>query len=234
MNSAKSRTAHPYDDLDVIDARAPRTNQAVIGTVALIAVLTGWWWLVGLLALQLAVGLTFGRRYCHPCVFYFEVIQPRFGESEIEDSRPPRFANQIGVGFLGASTLAYATGLEVLGAVLASMVAALALLAATTGLCVGCELYKAGARLRGIRPGHLDQIDLADLGSVPSNGTVIHFTHPLCTGCREIEQTIRAEGRPLVLVDISQRRDLARKYGVAIVPTSVAVGTDGRVLERLA
>ena len=31
------RTAHPYADLDVIDSRAPRTNQAIIGTLALLA-----------------------------------------------------------------------------------------------------------------------------------------------------------------------------------------------------
>ena len=31
------RTAHPYTDLDVIDSRAPRTNQAIIGTLALLA-----------------------------------------------------------------------------------------------------------------------------------------------------------------------------------------------------
>jgi Domain of unknown function (DUF4395) len=234
MNRAKGRSADPYGDLDVIDARAPRTNQAVVGTFALVAVVTGWWPIVGLLALQLAVGLTFGRRYCLPCLLYFEIIQPRFGEGEIEDSRPPRFANQMGVAFLSASTIAYAAGLEVLGSILAAMVAALALLAAATGLCVGCELYRLTARLRGIRPGHLDRIDMADLGSASGGGTVVHFTHPLCTGCREVEETLRAEGRRFVAVDVSQRRDLARKYGVAIVPTAVAVGADGRVLERLA
>ena len=79
------RTAHPYTDTDVIDSRAPRTNQAVIGVLSVLAVATGWWWLLALLALQLAVGLTFGRRYCLPCAFYFEVIQPRFGEGPLEE-----------------------------------------------------------------------------------------------------------------------------------------------------
>lgn len=37
------RTADPYRDLDVIDAQAPRFNQAVIGALALVAFLTGWW-----------------------------------------------------------------------------------------------------------------------------------------------------------------------------------------------
>src|ERR687896_620739 len=60
------RTAHPYDDTDVIDARAPRFNQAVIGSLALLAFLLGLEWLPAVLAAQLAVGLVFGRQYCLP------------------------------------------------------------------------------------------------------------------------------------------------------------------------
>ena len=55
------RTAHPYRDLDVIDARAPRFNQAAVGIVSLIAIVTGIWPLLALLALQLGLGLRFGR-----------------------------------------------------------------------------------------------------------------------------------------------------------------------------
>ena len=90
------RAADPYLDTDVIDSRAPRFNQAVIGTLALVGALTGAWWLLGLLALQLAVGLLFGRRYCLPCVAYFALVQPRLGEGPLEDARPPRVANMVG------------------------------------------------------------------------------------------------------------------------------------------
>ena len=144
-----ARVAHPYDDTDVIDSRAPRTNQAVIGTLALVAVVTGAWWLLALLALQLAVGLTLGRRYCLPCLAYFELIQPRFGEGPLEDSRPPRAANVVGLVVLAAASIAYATGLATVGAVLGLLVAALALVAAATGFCTGCEAYKLGCRLTG-------------------------------------------------------------------------------------
>jgi hypothetical protein len=37
-----------------------------------------------------------------------------------------------------------------------------------------------------------------------------------------------------VVIDISQRPELARKYGVAIVPTVISVSGDGTVLQRLA
>jgi Domain of unknown function (DUF4395) len=143
------RLAHPYRDLDVIDSRAPRFNQTVIGTLSIVAVATGWWWLLAVLAAQLWVGLSLGRRFCLPCLAYFELVQPRVGEGPLEDSRPPRFANLVGAVFLSAAAVSYASGFRLLGAVLGGLVAALALLAATTGFCTGCEAYKLGCRLTG-------------------------------------------------------------------------------------
>jgi hypothetical protein len=145
----QQRHAHPYRDTSLIDERAPRTNQTVVGVVAAVAVLVGPWWLLALLAAQLAIGLQFGRRFCLPCAFYFEVIQPIFGEGRLEDSRPPRFANMVGLVFLTAASLFYASGLDVVGAVLGLMVAVLALLAAATGFCAGCTAYRIGYRLTG-------------------------------------------------------------------------------------
>jgi len=151
MKRQPERLADPYRDLDVIDSRAPRFNQVVIGTLALLAVVAGWPWLVGLLALQLVLGLTLGRRYCLPCLAYFELVQPAFGEGPLEDSRPPRFANMVGVAFLTTSFVAYVAGAGVLGAALALLVAALALLAGASGFCAGCEAYKLGYVLTGRR-----------------------------------------------------------------------------------
>jgi hypothetical protein len=145
------RLADPYRDTAVIDSRAPRFNQAVVGLLSLVAVVTGWWWLLALLAAQLAVGLTLGRRFCLPCVAYFELIQPRFGEGPLEDARPPRFANLVGVAFLSAASLAYVLGAGTAGAALGSLVGALALLASATGFCAGCEAYKLGHLLTGRR-----------------------------------------------------------------------------------
>ena len=145
------RSADPYRDTHVIDERAPRVNQAVIGALSALAVLTGWWLIFALLALQLALGLTLGRRWCLACVAYFELIQPRLGEGRLEDARPPRFANMVGLAFLSAAALASAAGLETLGAALGLLVAALALLAAVTGFCAGCTAFKVGYRLTGRR-----------------------------------------------------------------------------------
>ena len=240
-----TRTADPYRDTDVIDSRAPRFNQAMVGVLSLVAVVTGWWPILALLAAQLAIGLTLGRRWCVACVLYFELVQPRLGEGEIEDSRPPRFANMIGFAVLGTASLAYLAGLPLVGAVLGLVVAALALLAAVTGLCVGCEMYRIAARLRGVRSHHLDRVDLADLpASAPAPASardgpggdrfVVEFTHPLCTECRHLERRLSSEGWRVVTVDVRERPELARKYGVEIVPTAVAVDPTGVVTARLA
>jgi Domain of unknown function (DUF4395) len=230
------RTAHPYRDLDVIDSRAPRVNQAVIGSLALLAFLLDVSWLPAVLAAQLAVGLTFGRQYCLPCLFYFEVIQPRFGEGRLEDARPPRFANLLGVVVLGAATAAYLVGARPVGAVLGLLVAALALLSAVTGFCTGCQMYRLYARVRGLGRGHghIERIEPADFGGDLAENTVVEFTHPLCSDCRRLERELRESGRRVVTVDVRRRPELARKYGVGVVPTAVAVDDTGRVLSRLA
>jgi hypothetical protein len=128
--------------------------------------------------------------------------------------------------------VAFLAGAPVVGWTLTLVVAALALLAAATGLCMGCEAYKLSARLRGIAARHVARIDPGD---VPLDGAgVVQFTHPLCSECLEWERRLESEGRPHAAIDVSRSPELARKYGVAVVPTVVAVAGDGTVLERLA
>ncbi|HWM64227.1 MAG TPA: DUF4395 family protein [Solirubrobacterales bacterium] len=231
---AKSRVADPWRDTEVIDARAPRFNQAVVGIVALGGVLLGWPLLWALMGVQLLVGLTLGRRFCLTCLAYFELIQPRFGEGELEDSRPPRLANAIGSAFLTVAALAWWLGSPATGTALAAIVASLALLASASGFCAG-ELYRLSARLRGISPRHHDRIDPVDLGSLDRRDRAfVEFTHPLCGECREWERRLAGRPDPLIKIDVRERPDLARKYGIAVVPAVFAVRADGTVLERLA
>ena len=44
---------------------------------------------------------------------------------------------------------------------------------------------------------------------------------------------LESQGRRVVEVDVSKRKDLAKKYGVTLVPLAVSVAADGRVLGRL-
>ena len=228
-----ARRADPYRDLSVIDARAPRFNQTVVALGALISITTGAWPILALLGAQLAVSVVFGRQYCLPCLFYFEVVQPRWGEGALEDSRAPRFANILGALFLLGGSLAWGLGFEGVGRALGALVAVLATIAATSGLCVGCEVYKLLAKLRGVKGGVIERIDLEQLGVATSEALIVLFTHPLCSECQEVTRSLDAQGRRQVRIDVSKRRDLAKKYGVSLVPFAVSVSPDGRVTARL-
>lgn len=230
----KDRTADPYRDDDVIDAFAPRFSQLTIGSAAVIAFLIDWWPLLPILAGQLLVGLVFGRRFCLPCVFYFEVMQPLVGEGPVEDFRPHRFASAVGVAVLGAASGAYAAGLEGLGWALGILFAALALVGGLTGLCSGCQLYRLAARLRRVRGHLLDRVDLTELGVERPGEFVVEFAHPLCTTCHELATELRGEGHHVMTFDVSKRPEIARRYGIAEVPVAVLVKGSGEVIAHLA
>ncbi len=225
--------ADPYLDLAVIDSRAPRFNQAVVALLCFAAFLTGAWPLLTLTALHLGLTRWLGRRWCLPFLAYFGWVQPRFGEGPLEDSRPPRFANMLGAVVLAAATLAHLVGLSALGWGLGLMVGGLAALSAATGFCAGCEMYRVIALARGIRRRAIERIDLAGLGAPQGAEVIVEFTHPLCAECQALDHQLEGESRPVVRVDVSRRPDLARKYGVSVVPLAYRVRPDGTVLARV-
>jgi hypothetical protein len=136
-----------------IDPRGPRFNQAVL-TLGLVAgFVFDWKPAVPIFAVVLLLGSAFGSRYGPFLRLYAEVIKPRLAPpAELEDPRPPRFASTVGVIFLTAATVAFAGGGSTLGWALALVVAVLAALAASTGICVGCEMWLFVARRRGLVP----------------------------------------------------------------------------------
>lgn len=135
-----------------IDPRGPRFNQAVLTVALLGGFLVDARPVVPVFAAVLLLGAAFGPRYGPFLRLYAEVIRPRLGPpADLEDPRPPRFAAAVGVVFLAAASVAFAAGAPGLGWTLALIVAGLAGLAASTGICVGCEIYVFLARRRGIR-----------------------------------------------------------------------------------
>jgi hypothetical protein len=134
-----------------IDPRGPRFNQAVLAVALLSGFLVDWRPVVPLFALVLLAGAAFGPRYGPFLALYAKVIRPRLGPPrEMEDPRPPRFSAALGVVVLTAATLAFAAGRPGIGWGLALLVAGLAGLSATTGICVGCEIYLLAARRRPV------------------------------------------------------------------------------------
>jgi MFS family permease len=134
-----------------IDPRGPRFNQAVLAASLLAGFALDWRWVAPAFAVVLLLGAAFGPKYGPFLRLYSVAIRPRLAPpAELEDPRPPRFAAAVGVIFLSAATVAFATGAGAAGWGLALVVAALAGLAAATGICVGCEIYILIARRRGL------------------------------------------------------------------------------------
>lgn len=135
-----------------IDPRGPRFNQAMVAALLLVGFVADWEALVPAVAVILALGAALGPRFGPFLVVYAYLVRPRLGPpGELEDPRPPRFAATLGTVVLAASSGAFLIGAEAVGWVLALLVALLAGLAASTGICVGCEIYLFLARRRGVR-----------------------------------------------------------------------------------
>lgn len=128
-----------------IDPRAPRFNQGVVGVLALVAFLADWPLLVPLLAILLGAGAFLGPHANPLSLLWRHVLVPRLGlaPAKPKDAAPVRFAQGVGFAFLAAgSVLLLALPAAILvGWGLVLVVAALALLAAATDVCVGCETY---------------------------------------------------------------------------------------------
>jgi hypothetical protein len=135
-----------------IDPRGPRFNQAVLALALLAGFVFDWRPVVPMFAVVLLLGAAFGPRYGPFLRLYAAVIGPRLSPPRmLEDPRPPRFAAALGVLVLTMASLAFLAGAPGLAWGLALVVAALAGLSATTGLCVGCEIWLLFARRRGVQ-----------------------------------------------------------------------------------
>ena len=73
---------------------------------------------------------------------YARFIWPRLGApTELEDARPPRFAQFFGFVFTALALIFFVVGLDVPGYVLTALAFGVSALNASTGLCLGCKAY---------------------------------------------------------------------------------------------
>jgi len=75
-------------------------------------------------------------------VLYRTLVQPRLGPpSELEDPRPPRFAQGVGLFVVGVGLVLHLFGVPWALPVAAALAFVAAFLNAVFGLCLGCQLY---------------------------------------------------------------------------------------------
>jgi len=128
-----------------IDPRGPRFSASLTSVVLALVLVTPTPVAVLLLAFQtvvFAIGSVRGIQHTPYAWLFRTVIRPRLGAPrELEDPRPPRFAQAVGLGFAVVGLLGFATGLTLLALVATGFALAAALLNAVFGFCMGCEIY---------------------------------------------------------------------------------------------
>ncbi|MET0931719.1 MAG: DUF4395 domain-containing protein [Aeromicrobium sp.] len=104
-----------------------------------------------LLAVQVvvfAIAALIGLQKSPYAIFFATVVRPRIGPpAELEDGRPPRFAQVVGLAFTTVALVALLAGATTGALVATAFALVAALLNAAVGLCLGCELYLALRRL---------------------------------------------------------------------------------------
>lgn len=154
MNSQNPARQNPGPE--GIDPRGPRVGAGITAVLLALVVLLGStpiaWGLLVVITLGFAVGAVWGPGATWQGRIFRRWIAPRLDPTtEREDPRPPRFAQQVGfvICLLGVVLgVTWSAGAVPVGAAIAMMAA---ILNAAFGLCLGCELYTLGQRLRAAR-----------------------------------------------------------------------------------
>ncbi len=141
-----------------VDPRALRFSAAATASVLAIVLLTAGLarpLALGLLASQVAVFGFTAFVSVHWSVWaqiFARVIWPRIKPAtELEDAHPARFAQFIGFVLTASALLAFAIGVDVIGYGLTAVAFAGAVVNATTGVCLGCQIYLLASRLQRVR-----------------------------------------------------------------------------------
>jgi hypothetical protein len=128
-----------------VDVNVPRFNQSVVAVLTALAFAIDRPWIVAFAAIILTLS-AFGPPWLAALSrLYVTLVRPLVdpdGPTEFEPAAPPRFAQRIGAGFLVAATAMFVAGFPLVAWSLTLIVTALAALAATTRICVGCILYE--------------------------------------------------------------------------------------------
>ncbi|HRA76463.1 MAG TPA: DUF4395 domain-containing protein [Propionicimonas sp.] len=137
-----------------IDPRSPRFGAVITSAVLALTILLGPGWGLPLLVLQalvFAAGALLGLRN-HPYGWLFRTfVRPRLGApTELEDARPPRFAQTVGLVFALAGIGGALAALPAVFYVAVGFALVAALLNAVFNFCLGCELYLVTHRLAAI------------------------------------------------------------------------------------
>lgn len=139
-----------------IDPRGPRFGAALTAVLLVVVLLLGTGTaatvVLAVVAAGFALGVARGVGGTWQGAVYRRLVAPRLAPpTEREDPRPPRFAQLVGLVVTGIGLLVGLLGAPLGVTVGAAFALVAAFLNAVFGLCLGCELYLLGLRLRSAR-----------------------------------------------------------------------------------
>lgn len=125
---------------------------SVVLAIALVAPVRVAVLVLGLQAIVFGLG-AFGSLQRAPYgVLFAKAVRPRIGPAaELEDARPPRFAQLVGFLFVVVALAGFLTGATAVGYVATAFALIAALLNASVGFCLGCEMYLALRRFTPVK-----------------------------------------------------------------------------------
>ena len=121
----------------MIDPRGLRFAAWTTSLVLALVLVTGNAWLLAAQAVVFALGAS-GR---NPYALFWKQFLKRTPPTELEDARPPRFAQVVGLLFAAVGLVAFVAGAPLVALVATGFALAAAFLNAAFGVCLGCELY---------------------------------------------------------------------------------------------
>jgi hypothetical protein len=131
----------------LIDPRAPRFGAAITSAIAIVGfadAFTSYGPVSAVASVALLVLFVWSVFFpgSHPYKFLFGLIRPKLGEpKELEDARPPRFAQQVGLSFAVTASLGLLLGNQSIVAIALAFIFIAAFLNAFFNFCLGCQMY---------------------------------------------------------------------------------------------
>ncbi len=125
-----------------VNEKAARTVAAGVAVLAVVVLVTGWHWLIALLALGFLARVLTGPRLSPLGQLATRVIAPRLGEPKLVPGPPKRFAQTVGLVFTAsAAVLSLGFGQRAIAIGLMVVLLAFALLESVLGFCAGCWAF---------------------------------------------------------------------------------------------
>jgi Domain of unknown function (DUF4395) len=132
----------PQLDTPQIDPRGPRFAAILTTMLLAVVLLTQSPWLLAVQAVLFAIGAFAGVQRTPYAALFRRFVRPRLAPpAELEDARPPRFAQSVGLGFAAVGVLGAVLGSTPVFLVATAFAFGAAFLNGAFGYCLGCEVY---------------------------------------------------------------------------------------------